>query len=116
MVTKTLFEKLAFPGESLPITESVQRNIQLIFTSQALLDGDNDRMLKAIVPSVIDQSADSGVDLAEYKQRIEQLIKRFEPRVSEVEVETLSYSRMGEGQCALKLSIHNIQVVQEFRF
>lgn len=116
MVNKTLFEKLVFPEERFPITESVQRNIQLIFTSQTLLDGDNDRMLKCIVPSVVDQSADSGVDLAEYKHRIEQLITRFEPRVSAAEVETLSYSGMGEGRCSLKLSIHNIQVVQEFQF
>lgn len=114
MLNKTLFEKLAFPKQNIAVTESVQRNIQLIFTSHELLDGDRDR--GGVVPSLIDQPASGGQILEEYKMHIEQLIRYFEPRVSSVEVDNLTYNGAGESHCTLKLAINNIQIIEEFYF
>jgi predicted component of type VI protein secretion system len=116
MVTKTLFEKLAFPGEAVSLKESVLRNIQIIFRSRILLDGENQRGGYSLVPAIVDQSADSAVDLSCYKQRIEQLILRFEPRIAAVQVSSLVYQGMGAGKCGLKIQLHDIELSHDFEF
>jgi predicted component of type VI protein secretion system len=123
MVSKTLFEKLAFPGELVAVNDSVLRNIRMIFNSPRLLDGEqgieaNGALagLEGSVPGLVDQCADTGPDLSEYKRKIEQLIMRFEPRVEVARVESLSYAGVGAGKCKLKLRIYDIDVVQDFVF
>lgn len=116
MVNKTLFEKLAFPGDPVSVKESVLRNIQIIFRSRIMLDGENKQGGYVLVPAIVDQSADGAVDLSAYKDQIKKLIMRFEPRVAAVEVSSLTYQGMGAGKCGLKIKVHDIELSHDFEF
>ncbi|WP_432453213.1 MULTISPECIES: hypothetical protein [unclassified Agarivorans] len=116
MVSKTLFERLSFPGEEIVLVDSVRRNIQAIFDSRMLLDGDVHNANRGLVPSLVEQGADSHADLDTYKERLEQLILRFEPRVKAVEISDLSFREVGNGKCELKLQVLDMDLVEDFQF
>ncbi|WP_026971606.1 hypothetical protein [Aliagarivorans marinus] len=116
MVAKTLFERLTLPGEPISLVDSVRRNIQAIFDSQQLLDGDAASAAVSQMPALVDQSMENGSELGSYQQRIEALILRFEPRVSGVRVKRLDVQAAGAGACELQLQLHELEIIEEFRF
>ena len=88
----------------------------MIFNSGRLLDAEQGSEQSSTVPALLDQPAGDGPDLTEYKWQMQQLIRRFEPRVESVEVESVDYQGAGSGKCSLKLRIHDVELVQNFQF
>ena len=116
MESKSLFEKLLFPGEDISVMDSVSRNIHLLLNSDRILDGDTPQPECTLIPSIIDQMADSPVDLHEYKVKVEELILRHEPRISALEVEELSYKGAGSGACTIRLTVDSMESTHRYVF
>ena len=116
MQSKTLFEKLLFPGEDISVMDSVCRNINMLLNSDRLLDGDKVFPEITLVPAIIDQVADSPVDLNSYKTQVAELLIRHEPRISALEIDELRYTGAGQGFCSMRLTVNKIESRQSYYF
>ena len=114
--SKTLFEKLLFPGEDISIMESVRRNIGMILNSDRLLDGDAVVPEITVIPSIVDQLADSPVDLNEYKLQVAELLMRHEPRITALEIDDLQYRGAGKGFCSMRLTVDQVESTHSYIF
>ena len=113
---KTLFEKLLFPGEEISVMESVSRNISLLLNSDRLLDGDSISPVITLIPAIVDQLADSPVDLNAYKAQVTSLLMRHEPRISALEIDELYYTGAGKGVCSIRLTVNQIEATKRYVF
>ncbi len=116
LMNKTLFEKLAFSGHAISLSQSVINNIDNIFQARGLLDGDTlIQQSEQVLPFIVERSALSSVEAEGYKQGVRQLILRHEPRVKTVEVISLSNDGV-KGRCRLKLGLMSGEIEQLFKF
>jgi predicted component of type VI protein secretion system len=125
-MNKTLFEKLAFAGETFTIRQSVTDNISRILNSGGFLDaaiggnGETGRVALGSIyrngmPSIIDQGMGNQVQQAQYRATLAKLLLRFEPRLKSVTVSRF----IGQGMrssCRLKMALMDDEFEQDFVF
>ncbi len=125
-MNKTLFEKLTRPGETITLKESVVANIDHILSAGGLLDATLNGEINASrqslgsifvngLSAIVDQSSNSPDQLQQYRTTLRKVLLRFEPRLKNVTVNSISGGTI-QSSCQLKIELIDGEFEHQFVF